>query len=439
MLALALDHFFSDDLRSLEPELASRGITITHVPYQRIQAVARLCFKPSVFDDLSLCDRSMETVRARMFLRYSQRLANWLVYSYAPSIFIVPSDSIFYLRPLIRAMKVLGVSTVVVQKETTLSPAAMRDYSIEIEKFAPFIADHMTVCSDRQKLFWIKTGVPEELISLTGQPRFDRYFHVRNSLARQATEFSYDAVFLSFDDHAYLPESYLKSNPLGWREMRHEIEKALSSLGGELTLAVKNHPQQKAENQFLTDEISIISRAADFGSVVMSSDVFIGFQSTALLEALLTGCKVIYVAWGNLYENSREDLIPFENFGDNVICAQSGEHLRSILANLAKLSERSQDDSVLCEHLGPIDGRASSRTADVILKFALVGENHYLKNRRNVGSNARMFNALLSSTLQILIKLIQLTHPSSASRRKTLLLILKQINDERGLLRYHHS
>ena len=68
-----------------------------------------------------------------------------------------------------------GMPVVVVQKETTMSQATMETFSTEVGAAAPFISDFMTVCSERQREFWIRAGPTCDRIEMTGQPRFDVY------------------------------------------------------------------------------------------------------------------------------------------------------------------------------------------------------------------------------------------------------------------------
>ena len=65
--------------------------------------------------------------------------------------------------PFPRRRTRIGVPVVVVQKETTISEATMQTHSAEMRDAAPFIADHMTVCSERHRQFWVRAGAPGAL------------------------------------------------------------------------------------------------------------------------------------------------------------------------------------------------------------------------------------------------------------------------------------
>ena len=59
----------------------------------------------------------------------------------------------------------------VIQKETTVADYAMETDAEFIRSYAPPIADRMTVCSERQRRFWLLCGATPETVAGTGQPR----------------------------------------------------------------------------------------------------------------------------------------------------------------------------------------------------------------------------------------------------------------------------
>ncbi len=51
----------------------------------------------------------------------------------------------------------------------------MRVHSESVRRYAPPLADRMTVCSERQREFWLRAGAEAATVTVTGQPRFDYY------------------------------------------------------------------------------------------------------------------------------------------------------------------------------------------------------------------------------------------------------------------------
>ena len=60
-----------------------------------------------------------------------------------------------------------------IDKEGTISPYFFDYYANEIKSKYPLLSQKILVWSERQKLFWKKTGVEEHKIKVVGQPRSD--------------------------------------------------------------------------------------------------------------------------------------------------------------------------------------------------------------------------------------------------------------------------
>ena len=86
-----------------------------------------------------------------------------------------PTSSSTYVRAAPEACHRLGVPFFVAQKETTISPETMESHAERVRRYAPPIADRMTVCSERHRQFWLRSGADPAAVEVTGQPRFDFY------------------------------------------------------------------------------------------------------------------------------------------------------------------------------------------------------------------------------------------------------------------------
>ena len=105
-----------------------------------------------------------------------------------------------------------------------MSEATMETFSTELGGAAPFIADCMTVCSQRQREFWICAGADGERIEVTGQPRFDVYAStpIRPASSRRRV------LFLSYALDAYVPGAGRgRELRRTWQPLRDATEAAL--------------------------------------------------------------------------------------------------------------------------------------------------------------------------------------------------------------------
>jgi hypothetical protein len=370
MRILALDHFFDQDLAALRAALAP-GDSLTVIPYRRLHRVAQRVFPASAFTGLEAAFApAMDTAWARYEQRV-ERLADWLCAAHAPSVFVTPSDSFFYVRPMITAFRRRDVPTVVVQKETTISPMVMAEHSLAIGRFVPFMSEAMTVCSERHREFWIRAGTDPSRVVVTGQPRFDVYATATNTARRQGRP---NLLYLSYDDVAYLPSDTGVAYEGSWRDLRRATELAIADVSDRWHVIVKRHPQQPAAEEWLGTRVEHASRDADTRALILGADAVVGFQTTALFEAAVAKRPILYAAWGDIFERNRHMLIPFESFGGMVMHISGDVELqRALRADPTDLPAPTEAGlSVAFEHLGPVDGQASQRALEVVR--AHVGE-----------------------------------------------------------------
>jgi hypothetical protein len=199
-----------------------------------------------------------------------------------------------------------------VQKETTISPYTMQVHSKTIGTHYPFVSDYMTVCSARQKQFWTNAGAPADKIEITGQPRFDFYhqpdrWQPLEALGTPKLPGRKRILMLSYMLGAYIPIADFESGKLSWAPLRNQTEDVLLELvqRGDYQLLVKPHPQQAladvaaiekklARASRVAGDALLVPASADTRHLLAAADVIVGFQTTALLEALLLDRNVIY-------------------------------------------------------------------------------------------------------------------------------------------------
>jgi hypothetical protein len=369
MRTLALDHFFRQDLEAIRIALQP-GDTLDVIPYQALRRMAVRVFPAAAFTGV---ERAFAPDMAESWRRYEpivDRFADWVVAAYRPNVFVVPSDVFFYLRPMITRLRGLGIPTVVVQKETTISPMVMEVHATEVGRSVPFMSDLMTVCSDRHRDFWLRSGAPPEKIRVTGQPRFDGYRSAPPSSRAGALP---RLLYLSYDDVAYLPADLGgAADGSTWRQLRRETEEVLAAASADWHITAKRHPSQPASDDWLGKGVDRAAQDADTPTLILDSDVVVGFQTTALLEAALAGRRVLYAAWGETYEASRELLIPYDSYAGAVSHVRSPDELGELLRGEVTSIPRPTSAGIktIEAHLGPTDGLASQRVVSLLRSSA---------------------------------------------------------------------
>jgi hypothetical protein len=375
---LVLDHYFEQDIESLREAAGSRA-ELRVVPYSAIRAEALRIFPEEVGTGLEAFARpDYESYRRR----FAGRLREMLEEFYSEwefDAFVAPSDVFFYVRAAPEACHSLGVPFFVAQKETTISDYTMRVHSKTVRRYAPPIADHMTVCSDRHRSFWLRAGAAPERVTVTGQPRFD--FYLQPARWPDRLPFGKDGPVLLF--FSYHVDSYHPSEGAGqpvWARLHHETEERLWELASRgWRVLIKPHPQQdfSRERARIRDEVGslvgrqvfLVSPDEDARRLIVGSDVVLGFQTTALLESMLAGKPVVYTGWDPEADRLASDLIPFHEWGDEVEIVRRLDRLvPTVEAALGSRSIEFGDRrrAIVGEFLGPVDGRASERTLTVL-------------------------------------------------------------------------
>jgi hypothetical protein len=401
---LALDHYFDQDLRALE---AHPQLEVRRFPYRRLRAPAMRIMGRQVAQGLRAYNEPDVAAARDRYAAWLAREVERLYLERAFDVLVLPSDAFFYVRALPAAAHRLGLPVVVVQKETTVSQATMETFSEEVGAEAPFISDFMTVCSERQREFWMRAGADQNRIAVTGQPRFDIYASA--TPAGQASPRR--VLFLTYALDAYVPGAGRGKGLRTWESLRNATETALVELAraGTCEVVVKCHPQQDRREVAETlaslagnvwnRGVSLARQDADTRELITGADVVVGFQTTALYEAVAAGRRVIYAAWGEAYERYRAELIPFDRAPPQ--CVRHADSREKLVAMVRDAPLPASGCALWYETaLGPVDGHATGRVAErlasVAADWAPTDARHNLDRRRRryaVGLLARSLAA----------------------------------------------
>jgi hypothetical protein len=149
--------------------------------------------------------------------------------------------------------------------------------------------------------------------------------------------------------------------------------------------------------------ISLADPDADTRELIVAADVVVGFQTTALYEAVAAGKPVVFTAWGAEYERLREQLIRFDEAPPGCVWqADSAARLSALL------TEASGPSSAGCtawyeEALGRVDGHATERVAQrleaVAAGWPVTAERRDLERRRRRFAIGLLVRSLAAETV----------------------------------------
>ena len=217
-------------------------------------------------------------------------------------------------------------------------------------------------------------------VSVIGQPRFDYYRHPD----RWPDDLGYGesgpiALFLSYHvDHHHPSEG--QGIPV-WATLHQQTEDELWKLARSgWRVLVKPHPQQpwQAERRRIRREVGdllgrsvhLVDPMADARKLIAGCDVLVGFQSTAMIEAMLARKPVVYTGWDEESQGISSQLIPFAEWDDLVHVvrdrAQMVPMIEAARGRAYDAAEAARADEIVERYLGRIDGDASERTIAVL-------------------------------------------------------------------------
>jgi hypothetical protein len=142
---------------------------------------------------------------------------------------------------------------------------------------------------------------------------------------------------------------------------------------------IKPHPQQPVEllrewrrraGDLWDRRVFVVDPQADVRPLIVAADVTIGFQSTALIEAMLAGRPVLYTGWDEAATAFGDELIPFHEWDDEItVVRRAGELPEAVAAARCRECGPGVLDSrrkIAERYLGPLDGMAAERTVAVL-------------------------------------------------------------------------
>ncbi|MCJ7766973.1 CDP-glycerol glycerophosphotransferase family protein [Candidatus Bathyarchaeota archaeon] len=431
MNVLVIDHYFAQDIEAF---LNADQHRFWVLPYSYFSRSAQEIFPEPVFVGLEAYYRPEYSEARAQYADLIRVRLHQLYMMFPFDVVLAPSDTFFWIRAVILAAQELDIPFVVLQKEATIPTGWMDGPAKEWGLLSPFIADQMLVSSEHHKEFWINSGTDPRKITVTGQPRFDFYrqpslWKTWEDMGLKLGENRRNILFLTYDVHAYLPY-IVRDGMTPWEQLRSESENALLSLANQenFNLLLKAHPQPAEDQSHHLKELAanphvfLLDPKGDTRQFIVNADVVVGFQTTAMFEAVAARKPTIYTFWTEPVVKLAGDLIPFHDAHPAIHIARSPEELCKLVRKTAGLSPSPTEvhvgEEFFEKYLGPIDGHSTERCIKMLEKF-----NAESRFRRNGNVTLRSLRA--RAPVFCMYKLVILQFLSVITRMLLLLLHLE--------------
>lgn len=334
---LIINHYYDQDIHALE--LANTDYNLVVIDGPELFKGGKIYFGDDVMRLRAPYADVPTDLRAR-FRDDSRMIFDRLFNRFPISVTITASDNFWWVREFIAVGKERGVKTVVLDKEGTRSPYAVRGETERIRRFAPFMSDHIFVWSKRQRQFWCDAGVANEDITVIGQPRSDLFFKEhRHEIDHNFPKVQPLITLFSYEDTAYIPPAQVVAGGPSWREMKHETHEAMARMAqshAEYNFVIKAHPQQsdlsKLQRLYRRENLAVIGGSSVANELIQRSELIIAFQTTAAMEAMMLGKPVIYTSWDDHYTRFASDLLPFHD-APGIVVADSFDRFHDVCSH----------------------------------------------------------------------------------------------------------
>jgi hypothetical protein len=241
-----------------------------------------------------------------------------------PDVVLAPSDIFYWFRPFIEEFQARGVPVAVQDKEGTITPGPLvEEMMAKLIRNIPPLADRYYHWGQVQYESWTRGGLDPGKIRILGMPRSDFFYHPERYARRVDLGLPDDkrlVTCFTYEANVYLTTDVSGRN-LGrpWLKMRQQMHAALirlARLRPDIHIVVKCHPQCleideiRAELAGAPNNVTILTGNTTGANLIVHSSVVIGFQTTALMETMLTAAPIVYTGWVEEHERYLPWLIP---------------------------------------------------------------------------------------------------------------------------------
>jgi CDP-glycerol glycerophosphotransferase (TagB/SpsB family) len=196
-------------------------------------------------------------------------------------------------------------------------------------------------------------------------------------------------VFFTYDADTYLRTTEaLADRP--WKALRDASHAAFRELAREhpdVEVVIKAHPQQvelaEVQQEFAADpqpNVHVMAGASTASHLIVLADVIAGFQSTVMIEAMLTQKPVIYAGWGPAHDAHAAGLVPIHTSGGCLVPTSPDDLARMLRAalsgNLAPGPDMLQRRRAFTDrYFYGADGHVSERVLTAVAELGLRWSN----------------------------------------------------------------
>ncbi len=254
-----------------------------------------------------------------------------------------------WCKEAIVAARELGIPWVVLHREAVVLPANFDYMPDHFKRYYPFDVDlYLTASQDHAALFHA-CGLDWDRLRIVGEPRSDFWsapdlWKSRREVHPDIQEDKILLLYFGFGPLTYLGKTRFPHEQRDWRNLVIDHERILTEIAatyserlqivwkGGHTGDVNSALGQRLQDRGI-ENVLLLSSAYSAQELLTNADIIVGFQSTALLEAMFTSRPIVYGGWGELHDELVDRLLPLHQT-PAVIHAKSADGMLQALTGL---------------------------------------------------------------------------------------------------------
>ncbi len=328
--------------------------------------------------------------RKKLRKHYS-KILNIILELYSPDAFISSSIADARWRETIKVAMKLGKKWIITEREGVLAPIVFREnINLVQEAFEPEV-DLVLTSNDAHKKYWKKILKNNNPVKITGELKTDIWSNMdlwikKENINKGLKRNKLLILYFAFGKKNYVDERFYPYEKRDWSYLQKEHYSVLREISIDyrdiVQIAIKSGHKDDLKGYFskqkkdeLLENIFIFRRNHQALDLIINADIIIGFQTTALVESMFTKKPIIFAAWGGLYNDVADDLIPFHR-SDALTWVKSKKEMKNIIITLINKKQFIVNDNEMInrkkfreKYFYMPDGSVGLRTYKIINDF----------------------------------------------------------------------
>lgn len=330
--------------------------------------------------------------KREIYLKYCNQIAKSISSQFDVDLFLLFKLNDDWIIDVIKGIRGANFPVVVHDREHGISPKRMEKYPPYLECIKEDLEVEKICLSNKTHYeFFNRCGFDKDNLALTGKPDTDAWFiKDPNILKKESLDMVNPELplltYFSFSKFNYLNFFYDGENR-DWLNLADDYHKifidVLKKFDGKFQIIYKlggkpirdTYPgfesfMEELKELNLQDSIILLDGRVSTIDLLKVSDCIVGFHTLGIVEAMFTDKPIFYGAWGELFDDIKETLIPFHEMKGLNFCHNPQILKQSLVQffNDKKIGncDRKIRDREIENYFYKADGKSSERLFNVL-------------------------------------------------------------------------